>query len=101
MFRIRKWAAILLVLGLAYRWGDGLAHAAPPAPKPRAASPAVGAIADGLSLEWRASLPELTLQADGTVAVTIPGYTQTDTPDVPQLPLTSELVVLPSVRAPH
>ena len=69
-------------------------------PTPAAASPAVGAIADGLTLEWRATLPELTLRANGTVAVNIPGYAQTDTPDVPQLPLTSELVVLPPGARP-
>ena len=100
MFRIRRWAVILLVLGLVSGRGDGLANAAPPSPQPPAASPTVGAIADGLILEWRATLPDLTLRADGTVAVNIPGYAQTDTPGLPQLPLTSELVVLPPGARP-
>ncbi|MCX6027855.1 MAG: C25 family cysteine peptidase [Chloroflexi bacterium] len=100
MFRIRRWAVILLVLGLASGRGDGLANAAPPALHPLAASPSVGAIADGLLLEWRIALPDLTRRADGTVAVAIPGYAQSDTPGVPQLPLTSELVVLPPGARP-
>ncbi len=93
--RIRRWAVILLVLGLASGRGDGLANAAQPSPRPLAASPAVGAIADGLILEWHATLPDLIRRADGTVAVAISGYAQSDTPGVPQWPLTSELVALP------
>ena len=100
MFRIRKWVVTLLVLGLASGRGNGLANAAPPALQPPSAAPTVGAIADGLILEWRATLPDLTRRADGTVAVTIPGYAQSDTPGVPQLPLTSELVVLPPGARP-
>ena len=100
MFRIRRWVVTLLVLVLASGRGNGLANAAQPAPNPPEASPSVGAIADGLILEWRAPLPDLTRRADGTVAVTIPGYAQTDTPGVPQLPLTSELVVLPPGARP-
>ena len=105
MFHIRGWAVNLLVLILAAGRGDGLASAAQPSPLPLSAAPTAGAhavgahrvglSADGLTLEWRATLPELTLRPDGTVAVNIPGYTRTDTPGLPQLPLTSELVVLP------
>ena len=100
MFRIRRWAVTLLVLVLAAGRGDGLANAAPPSPNPPAAAPSVGAMADGLILEWRATLPDLTRRADGTVAVNIPGYAQTDTPGVPRLPLTSELVALPPGARP-
>ena len=100
MFRIRRWAVTLLVFVLASSRGDGLAAAAPPALQPLAAAPAVSVIADGLILEWRATLPDITRRADGTVAVTIPGYAQSDTPGVPQLPLTSELVVLPPGARP-
>ena len=69
-------------------------------PSPWQPPPRCSAIADGLILEWRAALPDLTRRADGTVAVTIPGYAQTDTPGMPQLPLTSELVALPPGARP-
>lgn len=100
MLRVRRWAVTLLVLVLAAGRGAGLANAAQPCPHPLAAAPTVGAIADGVTLEWRTTLPALTLRADGTVAVDIPGYAQTDTPGLPQLPLTSELVVLPPDARP-
>ncbi|MFZ1265605.1 MAG: C25 family cysteine peptidase [Anaerolineae bacterium] len=95
MFRIRRWVVTLLVFVLASGGADGLASASPPSLHPPHASPVVGALADGLSLEWRAALPDLSRRADGTVAVNIPGYAQTDTPGVPLLPLTSALVALP------
>ncbi len=100
VFRIRRWVVTLLVLVLAFGRGGGLANASQPSPNLLDASPAVGAIADGLLLEWRATLPDVTRRANGTVAINIPGYVQTDMPGVPQLPLTSELVVLPPGARP-
>lgn len=69
MCHIRRWAVILLVLGLASGRGDGLARAAPPILTALAASPTVDAVADGVLLEWRAPLPDLTRRADGTIAM--------------------------------
>ena len=100
MFHIRRWVVTLLVLVMASGIGNGLANASQSSPNPLEASPSVDAIADGLILEWRTTLPDLTRRADGTVAVNIPGYVQTDTPGMPQLPLTSELVVLPPGARP-
>jgi hypothetical protein len=57
-------------------------------------------LADGLFLEWRAALPDLTCGGDGSVDVTIPGYGQSDTPGVAQLPLASALVALPPGARP-
>ena len=97
MFRIRGWVVTLLVLVLAFgSWEMRTANASQrslqSAWKPR---PRWVQLPDGLILEWRATLPDLIRRADGTVAVNIPGYAQTDTPGVAQLPLTSELVALP------
>lgn len=100
MFRNRRWIATLLVFALVFGRGDGLATAAPPSPNPLQATPAVRATADGLILEWRAAQPVLTRRGDGSVAVTIPGYAQTDTPGAPQLPQTSQLVALPPGSRP-
>jgi hypothetical protein len=100
MCNIHRWAVILLVLGLASGRGDGLARAAPPIRTALAAAPAVDAVADGLLLEWRAPLPDLTRRADGTVTVVIPGYVNSDTPGAPQLPLAAELVALPPGARP-
>lgn len=93
---MRNWVVVLLVSALVFGKVDGRASAAPSSPDGApAAAPAVSPVADGLLLEWRAPLPELARRADGTVAVTIPGYAQTGTPGLPELPLTAELVALP------
>ena len=55
---------------------------------------------EGLSLEWRATLPELIRRADGAVDVYIPGYAQSDAPGLPQLPITTTLLVLPPGARP-
>ena len=100
MFHNRRWIVTLLVFALAFGRGDGLATAAPPSPNPWQATPVLSATADGLILEWRAALPDLTRRGDGRVGVTIPGYVQSDTPGAPQLPLTSQLVALPAGSRP-
>ena len=100
MSHIRRWAVILLVLGLASGRGVSLATAAPSAPQPRAAAPVMSAIADGLLLEWRVPLPDLIHRADGTIAIIIPGYVNDDTPGAPQLPLAAGLVALPPGARP-
>ncbi len=100
MSRIRKWVVALLLFGLTSVRGTGLVDASPRSPDPPEASPTVTSIADGLTLEWRAALPDLTRRADGTVAVSLPGYAQTDTPGAPAMPLTSELVALPPGARP-
>ncbi len=100
MSRIRRWIVTLLVLGLVFARGIGVAGAWQPSPAPLELSPSVSAIADGLILEWRATLPDLAHRANGTVAVAIPGYAQSDTPGLPRLPLTSGLVVLPPGARP-
>jgi len=100
MFRIRRWVVTLLVLALTSGSAGDLAHASSPAPMFQASSPVVNALADGLSLEWRAALPDLSRGADGTVSVNISGYAQTDTPGAPLLPLTSVLVALPPGARP-
>ena len=99
-FRIRRAVVTLLVLVQVSGTGDGLANASQTSLNPPEASPSVSAIADGLILEWQATLPDLTRRADGTVAVTMLGYAQTDTPGAPKLPLSSELVVLPPGARP-
>ena len=96
----RRWVVTLAVFALAVGRGDGVANAAHSSPNPLDVSPALSATTDGLTLEWRAALPDLTRRADGSVAVTIPGYAQSDTPGAPQLPMTSELVVLPAGARP-
>lgn len=53
-----------------------------------------------MNLEWRATLPELTRQADGALNAHIPGYAQSDAPGLPQLPITTTLVVLPAGAHP-
>ena len=100
MVRNRRRAVSLLIVALASGMGNGFANAAQPSPNSIEALPSIGAIADGLVIEWRVPLPDLSLRADGTVVVSIPGYTESDTPGVPQLPLTSELVVLPHGAGP-
>lgn len=47
---MRKWVVVLLVSELMFGKVDGRASATPPSPD---AAPAVGAIPDGLSLEWQ------------------------------------------------
>ena len=84
MFHNRRWIVTLLVFALAFGRGDGLATAAPPSPNPWQATPVLSATADGLILEWRAALPDLTRRGDGRVGVTIPGYVQSDTPGAPR-----------------
>lgn len=100
MFHSRRWVVTLLVLVLAFTGiGNGLADASQPSPNPLEAS-AVYAIQNRVSF-WNGALRCLTSPApDGTVAVNIPGYVQTDTPGMPQLPLTSELVILPPGARP-
>jgi hypothetical protein len=95
MFYIRKWVVTLLVFALVLGNGGGVANAAAPSLSLGQTSSAVRALADGLLLEWRAALPDLARVDDGSVAVTIPGYLQSDTPGTPQLPQISELVALP------
>jgi len=95
MFHIRKWVIALLAFALAIGNGGGRANAAAPSLPLAQTSHAVRALADGLLLEWRPALPDLVRLADGSVAVAIPGYRQSDTPGAPQLPQISELVALP------
>lgn len=98
--RRRRWIVVFLVWVLVSGSGDKLANASQPSPNSPEVSPAVGVVDDGLILEWHTALPDLTRLANGTMSVTIPGYAQSDTPGVPQLPLTSELVVLPPGARP-
>jgi len=105
MLRMRRWGVTLLVFVLVPGSMGGLANAAQPSPNSLAtssldASFAVSAIADGLILEWSAPRPDLIRRAGGTVAVAIPGFAQTDTPGMPQLPLAAELVALPTGAHP-
>lgn len=55
---------------------------------------------EGLSLEWRATLPELTRLSDGALDVRIPGYAISDAPGLPQLPISTTLVALPAGARP-
>jgi hypothetical protein len=96
----RRRVITLLVFALVFGRGSGLATAAPPSPLPLDVSPALSTTADGLILEWSASLPDLTRRGDGSVAVTIPGYAQSDRPGALQLPQTSQLVALPPGSRP-
>ncbi len=100
MFHIRRWVVILLIFALVLGNGGSTANAAAASLPPAQTSPVVSVLADGLTLEWRTALPDLTRRADGSVAVSIPGYAQSDTPGAPQLPLTSELVALPAGSHP-
>ncbi len=93
--RIHRWVVAFLVVALTMGGGGGVASAGELSPNPPTASPTVRTVGDGLILTWQAALPDLTRRADGTVAVSLPGYAQSDTPGAPQLPLTSQLVVLP------
>ena len=93
--RIHRWIVTFLVVALTIGGGGGVAKAGEPSPNPPAAYPTVRTVGDGLILTWQAALPALTQRADGTVSVSLPGYAQSDTPGAPQLPLTSQLVVLP------
>lgn len=98
--RIHRWVVAFLIVALTLGGGGDVASAGEPSPTPPAASPTVDTVADGLILTWQAPLPDLTRRADGTVAVSLPGYAQSDTPGAPQLPLTSQLVVLPPGARP-
>ena len=100
MHHIRTWVLLLLVAILAAGQGEGPAIAAQSSHNFRQASPTVEGMADGLRLAWSVPLPEIAGLADGSVAVTIPGYPQSDTPGLPQLPLISALVVLPAGAHP-
>jgi len=69
MFRRRRWTLGPLVLVLIGVSAAGQARGAiPPGPRPE-----VTGEASGLVVEWQAPRPEIILQADGTVRVTMPG----------------------------
>lgn len=75
-----------------------LATAAAPVPSPSA--PAVTALAEGLSVEWRAPLPDWVEEAEGWT-VSLPGFATLREPALPRLPVASILIALPAGAAPE
>ncbi|MBP7599779.1 MAG: hypothetical protein KA750_00430, partial [Thermoflexales bacterium] len=85
MFKGRCLAIVLGII-LASGRGAGAANASAPSSHPPETHPPGGVAMEGLSLEWRATLPELTRLSDGALDVRIPGYAISDAPGLPQLP---------------
>ena len=92
--------AIVLGIILASGRGASAANASAPSSHPPETHPPGGVAVDGVNLEWRATLPELTPLPDGAVSVYIPGYAQSDAPSLPQLPITTTLLALPAGARP-
>jgi hypothetical protein len=55
----------------------------------------VDADATGLTLEWTAPAIQRQLQPDGTLELSVEGYTQTSQPGAPRLPFSASLIALP------
>lgn len=94
---MRGWLASLIAFSFMLQGAGGEALAASPHPGPIAA---VTLTEDGLIMDWRAAWPHVELLADGTVHVTMEGYSSSAQPGQPQLPFTSALIALPPDAAP-
>ena len=87
----------LLALGVVLNGAGGEAQASPPAPDAR---PKVIATPGGLVVDWHAPPAHIAPQADGSIQVSMPGYSQIDRPGEPRLPFASVLIALPPDAAP-
>src|SRR3970282_676620 len=90
--RFKRLCLSFLLCGLMVHMEDGDALAAPVEPGPGLK---VTTTRDGLLLDLRVSSPQITLDAEGSVSVVMPGYALTDQPGAPRLPVTSALIALP------
>lgn len=63
-------------------------------------APTVTALADGLSVEWRAPLPDFVAGADGW-RVVLPGFATLREPAQPRLPVASLVIALPPGASPE
>ncbi len=92
-----RWLTGLLTLEVALNGAGGETQASRPPPGPR---PQVITTPGGLLLEWYAPPANIAPQADGSMRVSMPGYSQTDQPGEPRLPVASVLIALPPDAAP-
>ena len=90
--RFKRLCLSFLLCGLMVHIEDGDALASPVEPGPGLK---VTTTREGLIVDWRVPSPQITLDADGSVSVVMPGYSLTDQPDAPRLPVASALIALP------
>ncbi|MCJ7551618.1 MAG: C25 family cysteine peptidase [Anaerolineae bacterium] len=76
---------------------SGAGNPAPLTPAPR---PAVSTTATGLLVEWRVPEAQLVARADGSIALQVPGATQSARAGAPVLPFFSVLVAVPPGALP-
>src|SRR3990172_7023446 len=79
--RFKRLCLSFLLCGLMVHIEDGDALASPVEPGPGLK---VTTTREGLIVDWRVPSPQITLDADGSVSVVMPGYSLTDQPDAPR-----------------